>query len=126
MTAAPRYDVSLTGPQIAALIVLCLAATAALLKQAAQQRQWFDAAAPVLVDRVAAATEKIDPNTATPASLQRLGGIGPIKARAIADHARAQEARAFKSPEDLQAVRGIGEVIAQRMAPHLTFPPPVD
>lgn len=62
--------------------------------------------------------EKIDPNRADAAELDRLPGVGP----AVAD--RIVEARSeggFARPDDLERVRGIGPATAERMAPHLDF-----
>ncbi|MFW6154020.1 MAG: helix-hairpin-helix domain-containing protein [Planctomycetota bacterium] len=75
---------------------------------------------------MAAADDGIDPNTASWASLARLSGIGPTRAKAIcayrdtcgADHPGR---RAFSEPADLAAVPGIGETIVERIAPYLTF-----
>jgi len=64
--------------------------------------------APVLAaaaDPPAEADGRININTATLDELTLLPGIGPSKARAIAEH-RAK--KPFKTPEDLLRVRGIG------------------
>ena len=45
-------------------------------------------------------------NTATPADLDGVKGIGPSKAQAIVDYRKANGA--FKSPEQLAMVKGIG------------------
>ncbi len=68
----------------------------------------------------------IDPNTASWASLARLPGIGPKRAKGICAYREAFEAdhegrRAFRGPADLTAVAGIGETIAERIAGYLTF-----
>ncbi|HSH75313.1 MAG TPA: helix-hairpin-helix domain-containing protein, partial [Longimicrobiales bacterium] len=51
--------------------------------------------------------ERIDPNRAPEVELDRLPGVGPVTARAIA--AAREEGLVFRRPEDLLAVRGIGE-----------------
>ena len=50
---------------------------------------------------------KVNLNTATAAQLDELPGIGPALAARIVEH--RQKNGAFKSVEDLMAVRGIGE-----------------
>jgi len=57
--------------------------------------------------------ERLDPNRATEVELDRLPGIGPATARAIVT-AREQGA-VFRRPEDLLAVRGIGEATLERI-----------
>ncbi len=49
--------------------------------------------------------ERIDPNRATEAELDRLPGVGPGVARSIVE---ARASGGFHSPEDLLRVRGIG------------------
>jgi len=76
---------------------------------------------------VAPAAEKIDPNTASWASLARLPGIGPGRAKAICTWREAfcdehPGQPAFRRPADLEQVPGVGPVIVQSVAPYLTFP----
>jgi len=69
--------------------------------------------------------ERIDPNTATAASLRRLSMIGPEKAKAIVDYRRAKAragGRAFHFVEDLQDVPGIGPGIVARVRDFVTLP----
>lgn len=63
--------------------------------------------------------EKIDPNAASDVDLDRLPGVGPAAARAIV--AARDSGVVFRTPEDLLAVRGIGEGTLGRMRPHLEF-----
>lgn len=63
--------------------------------------------------------ERIDPNVADPAELDRLPGVGPATARAIIEH---RGRRRFRRRGDLLAVRGIGPATLRRMAPHLALP----
>ncbi len=55
----------------------------------------------------AAPTGKVNLNTATVDQLEDLPGIGPALAARIVDH--RQKNGAFKSVEDVMAVKGIGE-----------------
>jgi competence protein ComEA len=63
--------------------------------------------------------ERLDPNRAPLVELERLPGVGPATARAIAEH---RERRGFRWRDDLRAVRGIGPATLARMAPHLALP----
>jgi len=67
-----------------------------------------------------AAGERLDPNLASDEELQRLPGIGPGKAAAIAE---ARRAGPFGSADDLARVPGLGPVTVERLRPHLTFGP---
>ena len=72
------------------------------------------------------AAEKIDPNICGWASLARLGGVGPGKAKAICRWRDAFTAAnpgkpAFSRPEDLLQVKGIGTQTVKAIAPYLAF-----
>jgi hypothetical protein len=56
----------------------------------------------------------IDPNCADLVTLETLPGIGPARARAIADERRV---RPFASLDELQRVRGLGPVRVGALAP---------
>ncbi len=74
--------------------------------------------------RVEMVREKIDPNTASPASLRRLPMIGPVKAEAIVAYRQSssnQAGRAFEYAKDLENVPGIGPEIVKRIKNHLTL-----
>ena len=74
--------------------------------------------------------DTINPNTADWASMTRLPGIGPTRARAIVafreqylqDH--PDETRAFTRAEDLMRIKGIGEKISAQIEPFLIFEEP--
>jgi len=68
--------------------------------------------------------ELIDPNRADEVELDRLPGIGPAIAGAIVQ-ARA-DGLAFRRAEDLEAVRGVGPALVERIRSHLDLrrPPP--
>lgn len=58
-------------------------------------------------------------NSATETELVALPGIGPSKARAIAEYRQKQGG--FKSIEDLQQVKGIGPATLEKLRAHVTL-----
>lgn len=121
-----RYDFRWRRRDSHALIVLLAICACVLAFKAVTHPLHFGPQVPVDADRVASAAEKINPNTATVASLRRLGGIGPVKAAAIFDYAAAHGRATFTKPEDLTAVKGIGPATVERLRPYLIFPPQGD
>ncbi len=67
---------------------------------------------------------RIEPNTASAAELRLLPRIGPALAEAIVSYRREVAPPAFRAPDDLARVRGIGPRTVQRIAPLLRFDPP--
>lgn len=69
--------------------------------------------------------ERINPNTAAIGSLVRLPGIGKARAMDILHYRQTQtdtgDELIFATPDDLQAIRGIGPKTAEKLAPWLTF-----
>lgn len=66
--------------------------------------------------------QKINPNLAELSSLERLPGIGPGLAQAIINYReQAKDDIVFKSPEDLQKVKGIGPKKVENMRDLLEF-----
>lgn len=116
-----RYDLAWPRGDLAPLIWLCLLAGAAVIYAGRPERLWFASEPPIDPGRIALAAEKINPNTATVASLRRLGGIGPFKAHAIVQY-RRQYGLVFQRAEDLANVSGIGPQTVRRISPHLVFP----
>lgn len=66
--------------------------------------------------------EVIDLNTAAPEDLERLPGIGPAKAEAIAAY-RAEHGP-FQSVDQLTEVSGIGEATLETLRPYITASAP--
>lgn len=67
---------------------------------------------------------RINPNTAPAGSLIRLEGIGAARAFDIIEYREAREAlgeRAFDTPHDLEAVRGIGPKTVEKLTDSLEF-----
>jgi len=63
----------------------------------------------------------IDLNRATAEDLQRLPGIGPAMAERILQYRKEQ--RGFKSVDDLDGVRGIGQKTLEKLRPYVTVKP---
>ena len=70
-----------------------------------------------------AAPQRINPNTASMASLVRLPGIGKARAMDIIHYRQNQkpDGPVFLLAHDLQAIRGIGPKTAAALEPWLTF-----
>ncbi len=111
--------------------VLALAALTALLATGTAWR-WANRSGRVGADLtvsnapVAPAVEKIDPNSASWASLARLPRIGPAIGRSICAYRDAFGAahpgqRAFTCPADLANVKGVGDAIVEAATEHLRF-----
>ncbi len=66
--------------------------------------------------------ERLDPNRATAAELDRLPGVGPSTARAIVEERTARGP--FAAAEDLLRVRGIGSTTLARIRPYLDLRSP--
>ena len=60
----------------------------------------------------------ININTATEAELDKLPGIGPVKAKAIVEERKKNGA--FKSIEDIKRVKGIGDATLGKLKSEIT------
>ncbi len=116
-----RYDVTLQRAHVAALLGMLMVGMVALMGRWSMRPVRLEKVLPVMAQRIAMAQEKINPNTASVGSLRRLGGIGPVKAVAIAEYAAAKNGAAFCRPEDLTDVNGIGPGTVERLRPYLVF-----
>ena len=106
-------------PSIGFAIAVCMCVAAGL----AFAVRMMDASAD---HRPLAIEDRINPNIASPASLGRLPGIGPARARAIVDYRRQRlehdpDGPAFSRPQDLQKIAGIGPATAGTVRPWLSF-----
>ncbi|MHC4555405.1 MAG: ComEA family DNA-binding protein, partial [Planctomycetota bacterium] len=74
-------------------------------------------------DPLEASPQRINPNTASMASLVRLPGIGKARAMDIIHYRQNQKKNetVFLSAPDLQAIRGIGPKTTAALEPWLTF-----
>ena len=107
-----RYDFAWSAGDLVVLIVLCAAAFA-MLAGKAPSALGADAA------RVRSAEEKINPNTASVASMRRFPMIGPARAAAIVEYRRLNGPAPFRTPQDLMKVRVIGPRTVELVAPLL-------
>ena len=125
MTPLParRYDFAWRRRNVAALVALAAPAMAVLVAVSAKGRIWLRPELHVNADRVEAAEEKINPNTASAASLLRLPKVGPVRAQAIVDYRASHGPAPFKTPEDLANVKGIGPGAVELARPYLSLPP---
>ena len=117
-----RYDVSLTPANCVTLLIVCAVAALPLTAMVLTGRTWIGQDPPVWPGRLATATERIDPNTASAASLRRLPGIGQVKAEAIVAYRTQHPAPRFARADDLTAVGGIGPGTVRQIAPFLSLP----
>jgi competence ComEA-like helix-hairpin-helix protein len=84
----------------------------------------------VVNDEVKPLADKINPNTASWASLARLPGIGPTLARAIVDYREEYyknhngQGQPFTCREDLMQVKRIGPAISAQIEEFLVFDEP--
>lgn len=119
---APRFNLRWRTREVAIVLAVCAAGLVLLAVRYAARPLAVPEQVPVDPVRSQAATERINPNTASIGSLQRLPGIGQVKAQAILDYRRAHGPQAFRCPADLATVKGIGPTTVEHLAPFLVFP----
>ena len=113
------------APQRGVLAGLIVLASLALLAQVGRRPALFADPPPAAAARAGEVRDTLDPNIAPAAQLAELPGIGPSKAEAIvAWRESAGATPAFRRPEDLARVRGIGPATVGKIAPFLHFAPP--
>jgi predicted flap endonuclease-1-like 5' DNA nuclease len=120
-TSLPPYRLTVvTYALLATILVACLVLRATMTLA-------FDTRIPADAVRVAQVERRIDPNSASPAELATLPGIGEALAGRIVTYRDEQAALlppgepVFRSPDDLEPVKGIGPRLIERMTPHLRF-----
>lgn len=72
-------------------------------------------------DQIPGGSARIDLNTADRTELEQVPGIGPERARAIADHRKTRGP--FRSIDDLNAVDGFGDKTVEKVRPYLRVEP---
>jgi len=122
MTPTGRIDLRWRRGDLGALLLLCVAGAAGLAPSLAADHIEFSRRPLGMPERIASARERIDPNTAGAASLVRLRGIGQALAGEIVKYRDARGPGAFRSPEDLRLVKGIGPATVRRIAADLSIP----
>jgi len=128
MTAPPPHGRwAWTARNVAALIVLTGLLAGVIGWRMLDRRGRMTADLAVIDTAMPAADEKIDPNTASWASMARLPGIGPGRAKEICRYrGKLDVGPAFTRAEDLQQVKGIGPIIVDGIRPYLTFAEPTN
>ena len=120
-SSTAQLDLAPSGPGRLAAGVLILAALTA--SEIGRLQKWsVGESVPTDPGKIALATERIDPNHATFASLVRLSGIGPVRAERIIQYRAGKTPPAFAGPDDLDDVFGIGPGTIKKIAPFLSFP----
>ncbi len=115
-----RLDPRWTRGDLAGVLALMFAAGAALAGAALAPRLALGETLPVFPQNVAG--ERVNPNTACEASLQRLPGIGPARAAEIVRYRQAHGPAAFTRMGDLEKVKGIGPGTAAKIREYLDLP----
>jgi hypothetical protein len=117
-----RMDFTWRRPNLAAVLAFLIAGGAVLAWQMAGQSVQAGEDIPVDSSRVAQGQDRIDPNTASYASLRRLPGLGPAKAQNIIAWRESHKDQPFRQAGDLSRIRGFGTVLPRRVAPYLDLP----
>lgn len=117
-----RFDLAWRRAHLPGMLLVLAVVGTGLCTRAASRTLEFGRSAPVILSRIARAEEKIDPNTGSEASLRRLPGIGPVKARAIVEYRESTDGLAFTTADDLTRVHGIGPGIVRNVRRHIDLP----
>jgi len=117
-----ELDVRLRRTDLAGIMVLCLCAAVWIAVRLNRPRITFADHPPADAQRARIAEQRIDPNTASVASMLRLRGIGPVKAKAIVTYRDQHGPGAFETADDLTNVDGISTGTVRRIARELSLP----
>lgn len=123
MTPPPyrAHDLTWNRRNLAAIFALCILAGCSVVFLGLRWPVVLGQAIGIDPQRVAAATERIDPNTASVASLRRLPGIGPTMAQRIVHYRTVNSPRPFGKANDLTKVHRIGKVMVRNIGPYLSI-----
>jgi len=111
-----------TRADLAAVMFLLLVGAIWLGWESGRPRIEFTGQPPAETQRVRAARDRIDPNTASAASMLRLRGIGPARAGAIIEYRDSHGPNVFRTVDDLAEINGIGPGTIHGIAPDLSLP----
>ncbi len=117
----PRYSARIRPRARGIVLVLIALALAGLLVRDRARPIRAGENLPIDKDRAEAARQRINPNTASVASLRRLPGVGPKRAAAIVTWREAHPDTPYHTAEDLTRVHGVGPITAAKAAPYLQF-----
>jgi competence ComEA-like helix-hairpin-helix protein len=122
----PKINLGWTPSQRRALLVLLAIFLVFLSIQFARNRQFVSDPQPTEGARAGELDARIDPNTADWQTLAAIPSLGEKRAKAIVAYreqsrASVPRSRAFRTPEDLLQVRGIGAATIENLRPFLSF-----
>lgn len=117
-----RMDFTWRRHDLAAVLIFLIADGAILALRMTGQSVLAGEEIPVNSSRVAQGQERIDPNTASYASLRRLPGLGQAKAQNIIIWRESHKDQPFREAKDLSQIRGFGTALPRRIAPYLDLP----
>ena len=117
-----------TASQRTALIAILIVLILALLVRYLRNSTYISDPQPLAPLRAAELLDRIDPNTADVATLGALPTLGEKRAKLIVDyreHYRKLQPKggaAYRKPEDLLRITGIGMATVETLKPFLAFP----
>ena len=122
MSLQRKPELAWTRADLAAMMSILLLAAVWLGWESAKSRIEFADQPLANSLRVRDATDRIDPNTASLASMLRLRGIGRVKAGDIIEYRNSHGPNAFRTIGDLMQIHGIKEGTIHNIATDLSLP----
>jgi competence protein ComEA len=125
MPPAPnsRLDLRWTPANFAALAAACVLAGGGLLAAGAAGRVELGNSPAASPQATTGLHQRVNPNTASAASLRRLPELGPARIQQILDYRQEHGGAPFREPNDLLRVKGIGPATLQTIREYLDFAP---
>ncbi|MCP4375415.1 MAG: helix-hairpin-helix domain-containing protein [bacterium] len=117
-----KPELTWTRADLTVMMSLLLIGTVWIAWEATKARVEFTDQPLAETSRVRLATDRIDPNTASQASMLRLNGIGMARAKAIIEYRNLHGPDAFKCLKDLAKIDGIASGIIKQIAPEVSLP----